>query len=126
MTNPPRRLRLTALVGAAALLALSLASCGDSGEGSAAGGSESGGVTTLTWQMWSGSQIETEALNHLSEMVTQKHPDIKLTLQTSTFPDYWTKLAAQASGGHVGCILGVQGPRAPSITQLLLPLDEAS
>ena len=82
-------------------------------------------MTTLTWQMWSGSEVETQALNHLSEMVTKANPDIKLTLQTSTFPDYWTKLAAQASGGDVGCILGVQGPRAPSITQLLLPLDNA-
>ena len=125
MTYVPSRFRRTALAGAATLLALGFAGCGGSGEGSAAGGSESGGVTTLTWQMWSGSEIETEALNHLSEMVTQKHPDIKLTLQTSTFPDYWTKLAAQASGGNVGCILGVQGPRAPSITQLLLPLDDA-
>jgi multiple sugar transport system substrate-binding protein len=118
------RFRRSSLVGAAALLALGFAGCGGGGD-SAAGGSESGGVTTLTWQMWSGSEIETEALNHLSELVTQKHPDIKLTLQTTTFPDYWTKLAAQASSGDVGCILGVQGPRAPSITQLLLPLDDA-
>jgi len=111
-------------LAATTVLALGLAACGGSG-GSSTGGSSSGGVTTLTWQMWSGSQVETDALNHLSEMVTKANPDIKLTLQTSTFPDYWTKLAAQASGGDVGCILGVQGPRAPSITQLMLPLDQA-
>jgi multiple sugar transport system substrate-binding protein len=117
--------RRAALASAAAsLLALSLAACGGSSS-NASGSSSSGGVTTLTWQMWSGSSIETDALNHLSQMVTAAHPDIKLKLQTSTFPDYWTKLAAQASGGNVGCILGVQGPRAPSIAQLLLPLDDA-
>ena len=111
-------------MAATTVLALGLAACGGSG-GDSAGGSSSGGVTTLTWQMWSGSEVETDALNHLSEMVTKANPDIKLTLQTSTFPDYWTKLAAQASGGDVGCILGVQGPRAPSISQLMLPLDQA-
>jgi len=111
-------------VASTALLALGLAACGGSG-GQSSGSSSSGGVTTMTWQMWSGSQVETDALNHLSEMVTKANPDIKLTLQTSTFPDYWTKLAAQASGGDVGCILGVQGPRAPSISSLMLPLDQA-
>lgn len=117
------RVRVAALA-AVTVMALGLGACGSSGGGSG-GGSASGGVTNLTWQMWSGSQVETDALNHLSEMVTKANPNIKLTLQTTTFPDYWTKLAAQASGGDVGCILGVQGPRAPSITQLLLPLDDA-
>jgi multiple sugar transport system substrate-binding protein len=112
-----------AAVASTAVLALGLAACGGGAESS--GSSSSGGVTTMTWQMWSGSEVETEALNHLSEMVTQANPDIKLTIQTSTFPDYWTKLAAQASGGDVGCILGVQGPRAPSISSLMLPLDQA-
>lgn len=118
-----RARRRVAAIGATAVLAMGLAACGGSG-GGASGSSSSGGVTTMTWQMWSGSEIETEALNKLSEMVTQAHPDIKLTIQTSTFPDYWTKLAAQASGGDVGCILGVQGPRAPSIASLMLPLDQ--
>ena len=118
------RFRVGALA-ATAVLALGLGACGGSSGGGSTGGSSNGGPTTLTWQMWSGSQVETDALNHLSEMVTKANPDIKLTLQTSTFPDYWTKLAAQASGGDVGCILGVQGPRAPSITELMLPLDQA-
>lgn len=126
MRSAYNRIRRGALGSAAAVLALTVAACGGgSGSGSGSGGSSSGGVTTLTWQMWSGSTVETDALNHLVEMVTKAHPDIKITLQTSTFPDYWTKLAAQASSGKVGCILGVQGPRAPSITQLLVPLDDA-
>jgi multiple sugar transport system substrate-binding protein len=57
-------------------------------------------------------------------MVTAKHPDLALDFQTSSFNDYWTKLAAQASGGDAGCILGVQSYRAPSISQLLVPLDD--
>jgi multiple sugar transport system substrate-binding protein len=74
--------------------------------------------------MWSGSTAEVEAWNHLAGMVTAKHPDIALEFQTSSFNDYWTKLAAQASGGDAGCILGVQSYRAPSIGQLLVPLDD--
>ena len=125
MSNFRSSFRRVALASAVAMFAVGATACGGSDDGGSAGGSSSGGVTTLTWQMWSGSQVETDALNHLSELVTKANPDIKLTLQTTTFPDYWTKLAAQASGGDVGCILGVQGPRAPSITQLLLPLEEA-
>ncbi|MGI8459639.1 MAG: ABC transporter substrate-binding protein [Propionibacteriaceae bacterium] len=119
MSTTRTRVRIAAL---ASTTLLALTACG--GSSGSTGGSTEGGVTTLTWQMWSGSEVETEALNHLSEMVTAANPNIKLTLQTTTFPDYWTKLAAQASGGNVGCILGVQGPRAPSITSLLLPLTK--
>ncbi len=118
-----RRTRGTTLLAAAAIAAATMATaaCGGGG-GSGAGGSQQGSATTLTWQMWSGSQVETTALNKLSSMVTAKYPDIKLKIQSSTFGDYWTRLAAQASGGDVGCLLGVQAARGPSIKQLLLPL----
>ena len=66
MRNRRPRPRRIAVVSAAALLALSAAGCG-SGDGEASGGAQSGGVTTLTWQMWSGSEVETTALNHLSK-----------------------------------------------------------
>jgi multiple sugar transport system substrate-binding protein len=120
-----RRTRSTALIPTVGALtgALLLVGCGGGSGGG--GGSQEGDTTTLTWQMWSGSEVETEALDRLSEMVTEQHPDLTLELRTSTFPDYWTRLAAQASGGDTGCILGVQGPRAPSIEQLLVPLDAA-
>ncbi|MHA6631003.1 ABC transporter substrate-binding protein [Pseudonocardia sichuanensis] len=106
---------------AAAGLAVALAACGSGGGG---GSSTADGRTTLVWNMWSGSTAEVEAWNHLSEMVTAAHPDITLEFQTSSFNDYWTKLAAQASGGDAGCILGVQSYRAPGIAPLLTPLDD--
>jgi multiple sugar transport system substrate-binding protein len=107
-------------VAAAATLALAVAACGSGGGGS----TTSDGRTTMVWNMWSGSTAEVDAWNHLSQMVTAKHPDLALDFQTSSFNDYWTKLAAQASGGDAGCILGVQSYRAPSISQLLVPLDD--
>jgi multiple sugar transport system substrate-binding protein len=108
-------------VAAAATLALGVAACGSGGGG---GSTTSDGKTTMVWNMWSGSTAEVDAWNHLSQMVTAKHPDLALDFQTSSFNDYWTKLAAQASGGDAGCILGVQSYRAPSISQLLVPLDD--
>jgi multiple sugar transport system substrate-binding protein len=106
---------------AAAVLALTVAACGSGGGG---GSTTVDGKTTLVWNMWSGSTAEIDAWNHLSAMVTAKHPDLALEFQTSSFNDYWTKLAAQASGGDAGCILGVQSYRAPSIGELLVPLDD--
>jgi multiple sugar transport system substrate-binding protein len=115
-------IRKRALASAAtAVLALTVAACGSDGGG---GATTADGKTTLVWNMWSGSTAEVDAWNHLSEMVTAKHPDIALEFQTSSFNDYWTKLAAQASGGDAGCILGVQSYRAPSIAPLLVPLDD--
>jgi multiple sugar transport system substrate-binding protein len=117
-----RTIRKRALaVAAAATLALGVAACGSGGGG---GSTTSDGRTTMVWNMWSGSTAEVDAWNHLSQMVTAKHPDLALDFQTSSFNDYWTKLAAQASGGDAGCILGVQSYRAPSISQLLVPLDD--
>jgi multiple sugar transport system substrate-binding protein len=110
-----------ALVAATAALAMATTACG-SGGGS--GSTTVDGRTTLVWNMWSGSTAEVEAWNHLAGMVTAAHPDIALDFQTSSFNDYWTKLAAQASGGDTGCIVGVQSYRAPSIAPLLVPLDD--
>ena len=65
MRNARARMKIAAAVASTTALALGLTACGDSGGGST-GSSSQGGVTTLTWQMWSGSQVETDALNHLS------------------------------------------------------------
>ena len=110
-----------AAAAAAAGLAVALAACGSNGSG---GSTTADGRTTLVWNMWSGSTAEVDAWNHLSQMVTAKYPDTALEFQTSSFNDYWTKLAAQASGGETGCILGVQSLRARSIAPLLVPLDD--
>ena len=92
--------------------------------GGAGGSGQQDGVTTLTFSMWAGSDAENDALASLVALVEEQNPDIRLQLETAPFNDYWTKLAAQASGGAEACILGVQSPRASSIQALLLPLDE--
>lgn len=121
--------------------ALLLTACGgDDGEevaaaaedGTAAAEDEAAGgeaaaddeVVTLTWQMWANNEVEVAALNDLAEMVHDEHDHIRLEIQSTPFFDYWTRIAAQASGGDVGCIIGVQAPRGAQITELLLDLDD--
>jgi multiple sugar transport system substrate-binding protein len=98
---------------------LVIAACGSSG----GGGSSAGGKTTMTWFMWTGSSAEVQAWKHLADMVTAKYPDITLNFQTTSFTDYWTKLAAEVSGGNAPCILGMQSLRTPQFGSLLQPLN---
>ena len=120
MTSKARAL-LRALA-VAAVAAIALAGCGGNSGGSNEG--SSGGKTRLTWFMWTGSDAEVQSWKHLADMVTQKYPDITITFQTASFTDYFTKLAAQASGGNAPCLLGMQSLRAPGLGQLLRPLDD--
>ena len=114
--------RLTKIFAAAAALVL-LAACG-SNSGSSSSGSSSGGPVTLTWFMWSGSDVEKNAWLHIADMVTQKYPDIKIQFETTPFNDFWTKLTTEAASGNAPCVIGLQGQRAPQFGNLLVPLDD--
>ena len=105
-------------VAAAALLV----GCGGSGSGG--GSTAAGGKTTVNWSMWASGTADANAWKAVASAVTQKHPDITVKLQTLPFNDYFTKLAAQASGGNAPCLLGMQSLRAPGLGQLLRPLDD--
>lgn len=78
---------------------------------------------TLTWFMWSGSEPEVTAWKHVAAMVTEKYPDITVEFQTTSFPDYWTKLPALAASGKLPDIISLQSLRAPGFAQLMEPLD---
>ena len=96
---------------AASLLALS---------GHAAGAEQ----VHLTWFMWSGTEPEVVAWKHVAELVTQKYPDITVEFQTTSFPDYWTKLPALAAAGKLPDIVSLQSLRAPGFADLMVPLDD--
>lgn len=115
-----RRSRFIRVLAAALAVGL-LAACGG---GSGDSGSSSGGTKTLTWFMWSGSDVEKNAWLHVADMVTQKYPNIKIKFETAPFNDFWTKLTTQAASGGTACIIGLQGQRAPQFGQLLVPLDD--
>lgn len=79
---------------------------------------------TLTWGMWVGSDAETAAWQHVADMVTAKYPDIKITLQTASWPDYWTKLPTLAASNQLPDIVSLQSLRTPGFASLLTPLDD--
>ena len=78
----------------------------------------------LTWFMWSGSEPEVTAWKHVASLVTDKYPDITVEFQTTSFPDYWTKLPALAAAGKLPDIISLQSLRAPGFAGLMEPLDD--
>ncbi len=78
----------------------------------------------LTWFMWSGSEPEVVAWKHVAALVTEKYPDITVEFQTTSFPDYWTKLPALAAAGKLPDIISLQSLRAPGFAGLMEPLDD--
>ena len=90
--------RLTKFLASAAAVVLLAACSGNSGSSSS--GSSSGGPVTLTWFMWSGSDVEKNAWLHIADMVTQKYPNIKIQFETTPFNDFWTKLTTEAASGQ--------------------------
>jgi ABC-type glycerol-3-phosphate transport system substrate-binding protein len=113
-----RRSRLITVLAAALSVGL-LAGCGGGGDSGS-----SGSAKTLTWFMWSGSDVEKNAWLHVADMVTQKYPNIKIRFETAPFNDFWTKLTTQAASGNAPCVIGLQGQRAPQFGDLLVPLDD--
>ncbi|WGF87782.1 ABC transporter substrate-binding protein [Marinivivus vitaminiproducens] len=78
----------------------------------------------LTWLMWSGSEAEVEAWKHVAGLVTEEHPDITVEFQTTSFPDYWTKLPVLAASNQLPDIVSLQAQRAPGFVDLMTPLDD--
>ncbi len=78
---------------------------------------------TLTWVMWSGSDAETAAWQHVAELVTEKHPGIKVELRTTSWPDYWTKLPTLAASGQLPDIVSLQSLRSPGFAEIMEPLE---
>ena len=115
--------RLTKIL-TVALAAVLLGACGGNSGGSGGSQSSPGGPVTLTWFMWSGSDVERNAWLHVADLVTQKYPNIKIQFETTPFDDYWTKLTTQAASRTTPCVIGLQGQRAPQFGNLLVPLDD--
>ena len=74
--------------------------------------------------MWSGSDAEKAAWQHVADLVTTKYPDIKVQLDTAAWPDYWTKLPTLAASNTLPDIVSLQSLRAPGFASLMVPLDD--
>ena len=115
------RLTKVLAIAAAALLLPACSGTPETPEGTGSGGDE---PVTLTWFMWSGSDVEKNAWLEVADMVTAKYPNITIEFQTAPFNDFWTKLTTQAASGDTPCVIGLQGQRAPQFGNLLVPLDD--
>lgn len=113
------RMRTPLLAGTAVIATLGLAACGS---GSGSGGSGDG---TLVWDMWSGSQSDTDALNETLEIVKKENPDVDVRLQTAPWNDYFTKLTTNMSSGNLACITSMNGQRLSTYADAFEPLTDA-
>lgn len=80
-------------------------------------------TVNLTWFMWSATEEEVAAWEHVAGLVTEKHPDITVEFQTASWPNYWTKLPALAVSNDLPDIISLQSMRAPGFAQLMEPLN---
>ncbi|WP_139820939.1 ABC transporter substrate-binding protein [Krasilnikoviella flava] len=112
-------MRTPLLAGTAVLATLGLAACGS---GSGSGGSDDG---TIVWDMWSGSQSDTDALNETLAIVKKENPDVDVRLQTAPWNDYFTKLTTNLSSGNLACITSMNGQRLSTYADAFEPLTDA-
>jgi multiple sugar transport system substrate-binding protein len=111
-------------IGAAAVLAAGLVTgCGGGGQNS--GGSKAAnGSVTLTWSMWASGTDDRNAWQKVADAVTTTDPNIKITLDTAPFTDYFTKLGTRLAGGSAPCIVSMQSLRTGGYTTGMRPLDD--
>jgi multiple sugar transport system substrate-binding protein len=113
------RMRTPIATGTAVLAALSLAACGSSSDSGDAGGE------AIVWDMWAGSQADTDALNETLAIVKEENPDIEVRLQTSPWNDYFTKLTTNMSSGNLACVTSMNGQRLGTYASAFEPLTDA-
>lgn len=80
-------------------------------------------AVTLRWAMSADSQAEIAVWTHLAQMVTDEHPNITITFESTAFRDYYNKLATQAATDDLACIVGLQAQRVPDYGQLFIDLS---
>ncbi|GAA2354595.1 sugar ABC transporter substrate-binding protein [Nonomuraea africana] len=80
------------------------------------------GTVTLDWEMWAGSEEEKAQLDHLAQLVSKQHPNIRLQLRTAPFNAYFTKLQTEFAAGKQACVVSMQSLRLGAYADLLEPL----
>ena len=78
----------------------------------------------LTWQFWIGGTEDQAAWEKVAAQATADHPGIKVTLQGSAWPDYWSKIGSQLASPTGPCIVGMQSLRHQPFGDALVPLDD--
>lgn len=107
------------VAGALALGLIGLTGCGGGSSPTTADGK-----TALTWAMWVGGTEDQKAWQKVADDVSTRLGDVKITLQGSTFQDYFTKMSTQLSSNTAPCLVAVQSLRTAQLKDGMLPLDD--
>lgn len=81
----------------------------------------SGEIRVAYW-----GESQTPYLEQCVEEFNKIYPDIKVTLESSTFNEYWTKMEAAATGGSIADVFWMNGPNIEKYAKgdILMPIDE--
>lgn len=111
------RSKAIAAIAAGVSAAALLTGCGSSSNTSP------DGSTKLTWSIWVGSAAETAVWQHLADMVHDQNPSITVSLVTTSFADYWTKIPPMLTTPDAPCIVTENSGYLSQIQQLVTPLN---
>ena len=114
----PRSVRY-ALGAVAAAASVLVAACSSGGSG----GSNSGPSGTISWSFWVGSPGEAAVWKHNADLVPKTYPNLNVSLTTTSFTNFWTKLPIEASTHSMPCIAGLQYGYVGSVGNLFMPLN---
>ena len=102
------KLKKAGALGLSCVIALgSMAGCGSSKEKEKTDGKEeiSGEIRYAFWDTAQQPYFE-----KCIEKFNEQYPDVKVTLEPSSWDEYWTKLEAGATGGSIADVFWMNGP----------------
>jgi multiple sugar transport system substrate-binding protein len=78
----------------------------------------------LTFQFWIAGDADKQAWETVTAVATADHPGLKITVQGTPWPDYWSKIGNQLSNPGAPCIVGMQSLRLAAYADQLVPIDD--
>ena len=78
----------------------------------------------LTFQFWIAGDADQQAWEEVTAVAMADHPGLKITVQGTPWPDYWSKIGNQLSNTGAPCIVGMQSLRLAAYGDQLVPLDD--
>jgi multiple sugar transport system substrate-binding protein len=78
----------------------------------------------LTFQFWIAGDADKAAWETVVAVAMADHPGLKITVQGTPWPDYWSKIGNQLSNSGAPCIVGMQSLRLAAYGDQLVPLDD--
>jgi len=97
-------------VAAVAAASLLLTGCG------AANNDAAGSASSVTIDMWAGSEDDTAALDAQLAIAKAENPELDITLRTAPWNDYFTKMTTNMASGNMACVTGMNSGMLSSYT----------